>query len=333
VLGLSFEDMGLAVANELKMPERLRQSMINVPGSGIRQTMSPSERLSCLATLANAMVDVLSAPGDANTRRDTVERLVASYGNQIRMTEKVDVLIARTVAEVRGSASTFKLQLSGTPLAASLATWGLSDKGIDAGTRASQSGAFGAAEAGQDAAPKSDSPDTILSKGVHEVTALLIADNSLDDVLRAVLETIYRALGVGQARVLFLVKDPSAAVVRYRFGFGQAPDETPLWAEVKISGADDLFSQTLSRGRDVVVRNARVPAIAQTLPAWLVRRGVLDRFVVLLPLTVGSSPVGLFYIDGDKKLASALTPTFVDRLKVLRDHVVFSIQQRGGRKP
>jgi hypothetical protein len=68
------------------------------------------------------------------------------------------------------------------------------------------------------------------------------------------------------------------------------------------------------------------------MPSWLVRRGVLDRFVVVLPLTVGSSRVGLLYIDGDKKIASTMTPTFVDRLKVLRDHVVTSIQQRGGRK-
>lgn len=325
VLGLSFEDMGLAIADELKMPERLRQTMTTVPSDGLNRVMNPSERLSCLATLSNAMVDALTGPGTADTRRDVVERLVASYDTQIKITENIDTLISRTVTEVKGSASTFKLKLSGTPLAASLAAWGLSERGVGASTLVAN-------EAGQDAATRPDSPETILTKGVHEVTALLVGDHSLDDVLKVVLETIYQALGVGQTKVLFLLKDPSAPIARFRFGFGQAADEMMLWAEVKIAGTDDLISQSINKGRDIVIRNARAPAIAQAMPAWLVRRGVLDRFVVLLPLTVGNMPVGLFYLDGDKEHGSILTPTFINHLKVLRDHVVRAIQQRAGRK-
>jgi hypothetical protein len=59
---------------------------------------------------------------------------------------------------------------------------------------------------------------------------------------------------------------------------------------------------------------------------------VLDRYVVVLPLTIAKAPVGLLYIDGDKKAGSILTPAFVSQLKVLRDHAVMSIQQRASRK-
>jgi HD-like signal output (HDOD) protein len=332
VLGLSFEGMGLAIADALHMPERLRESMTSVASSDINRIMNPSERLSCLATLSNAMVDVLTTAGDADTRRDAVERLVTSYAKQIKIADKVDTLIARTVAEVKGSASAFKLKLAGTPLAASLAQWGLSEKGVGRGALESESGALVGGRARQDAAPQSDSPETVLTKGVHEVTALLISDNSLDDILRVVLETIYRALGVGRTKVLFLLKDPGAPIARLRFGFGQAADETALWSEVKIAGNEDVISQCINRGRDLVIRSARGPGIAQAIPPWLVRLGVLDRFVVLLPLMVGNRPVGMFYIDGDKQHASILTPAFVNQLKVLRDHIVLAIQQRAGRK-
>ncbi|MEI6667448.1 MAG: HDOD domain-containing protein [Acidobacteriota bacterium] len=324
VLGLSFEMMGLEIADHLRMPDVLRKSMTIVPCGDLSRAMNAEERLSCVATLSNAIVDVLATPGDASTRRGAVERLMTEYAPQIKMTEKVDALIARTVAEVKRSASTFNLKLGGTELAASLASWGLTEHGV--GARAART------ESGPDAPPPPDSPETILSKGVHEVTALLISESAVDDVFRAVLETIYRAIGVGQTKVLFLLKDPSAGVARFRFGFGYDPDDLKLWSEVKISGSDDLIGQALIQGRDMVIRNARVPAIVQSMPMWLARRGVLDRIIVLLPLSVGQNRVGFFYIDADKTLGPVLTPAFVHNLKVLRDHVMLAIQQRAARK-
>jgi HD-like signal output (HDOD) protein len=329
VLGLSFDAIGTTVAGELKISPHLRESMMRVPRHDLNRVMSPCERLSCLAALSNSMVDVLTTSSDSNTKRQEVEQLMMSYGRQIKVPDNIDTLISRTVREVKGSASTFKLKVVNTPLAASLAAWGLSEKGV-VGTQESESGAL-EDESGENGAAHREAPETVLTKGLHEVTALLMGDYAFDDVLRVVMETIYRALGVGHSEVLFLLKDPAAPVVRYRFGFGQKPDEAALWAEVHISGTD-LISQSINQGRDVVIRNARVPTVIQSLPGFLARRGMLDRVLILLPLTVGSSPVGLFFIDGDRELAPILTPTFVNHLKVLRNQVVIAIRQRTDRK-
>ena len=51
----------------------------------------------------------------------------------------------------------------------------------------------------------------MLTRGLHEITSLLVTEFTLDDVLRVILETIYRALGVGRTRAFFLLKDPTAA--------------------------------------------------------------------------------------------------------------------------
>jgi len=56
------------------------------------------------------------------------------------------------------------------------------------------------------------------------------------------METIYRALGVGKTRVFFLLKDPSTSVAWFRFGFGQSAGEMKPWFEIPIRGAEDLFS-------------------------------------------------------------------------------------------
>ena len=59
VLGLTFQEMGVAVADELGLPQKLSDSMVRVPGSESRRVLSPGERLGCVATLANDITDVL----------------------------------------------------------------------------------------------------------------------------------------------------------------------------------------------------------------------------------------------------------------------------------
>jgi HD-like signal output (HDOD) protein len=334
VLGLSFQGVGVAVAEALKMPDALRHSMTAVKSDDLSRTLGASERLSCLATLANAMVDTLAAPGSVEARREGIQRLAIAYGRQVAILDKVDVLISKTVKEVKNASSTFKLNTGGTSLSASLVAWGLSEHGVTSAVeKVEPKTAAAVAEEVADAAVQSEPPETILDRGLDEVTALLISEFALDDLLRVAMETIYRALGVGKTRVLFLLKDPSGQSVKYRFGFGLPADEIDLWNEVKITGGEDVFSQAVAKGRDLVIRNARVPAVAYSMPSWMTRRGVLDRYLVLLPLTVGTSRVGTFYIDGDKAKASVLlTPSFVDKLKILRDHVVLAIVQRANRK-
>jgi hypothetical protein len=172
--------------------------------------------------------------------------------------------------------------------------------------------------------------ETTLVQGLHEVASLLIGEYTFDDVLRVVLETIYRALGVGRTKVLFLLKDPARPVVKFRYGFGHTPEDAKLWDEVPITGTDGFVSQAVTLNKDIIIRNARSPSVAQALPSFLLRKGLLDRYVVLLPLTVEQRPLGLFYIDGEKAASEILTPVIVNHLKLLRGQVVFAIRRRAG---
>ena len=89
-------------------------------------------------------------------------------------------------------------------------------------------------------------PEVVLTQGLHDITSLLVTECTLDDVLRVILETIYRALGVVRTRAFFLLKDPSAPKARFRFGMGQSPADVRTWAEVPLRGAQDCSTSMVT---------------------------------------------------------------------------------------
>jgi len=172
-----------------------------------------------------------------------------------------------------------------------------------------------------------DAPEAVLMQGLHEITSLLVTEYTLDDVLRVILETIYRALGVSRTRAFFLLRDASLPKARFRFGMGQTPADLRTWMEVPLKGTQDLFVLALNQARDLVIKDLRSADLDPLIPAWY-RPTTLERqYAVLLPLVVNQKSVGLFYIDGDDAGARLLTPTVLNNLKVLRSQAVLAIHQ------
>lgn len=338
VLGLTFQELGIAIAGELSLPQKVMDSMVRVPGAEASRSPAPAERLGCVATLANDITDVLAVPDDPRKKRAEIDRLIGSYKAQINLSVKVDDLIAKSLKELKESSSTFKLDLPGSRFMSGIGEWrvaslvspGASAAGL---ADASSAGALVAELSGESGEVACELPETILTKGLHEITSLLVAEYTLDDVLKVVLETIYRALGVGRTRVFFLLKDPANPVARFRFGFGQTASELKGWFEVPIRGAEDLISLSLTHQKDIVIKDITSTDVVRALPDWFTARGVPDRYMVLLPLIVDQRSVGLFYVDGDKAGLAALTPAVINYLKVLRGQAVLAIRQKANRPP
>ena len=175
--------------------------------------------------------------------------------------------------------------------------------------------------------PAEDVPETVLTQGLHEVTSLLVTEFTLDDVLRVILETIYRALGVARTRAFFLLKDATLPKARFRFGMGQSAADMRTWMEVPLKGTQDLFVLALNQARDLVIKDLRSADLDPLVPEWYRATTLERRYAVLLPLVVNQKSVGLFYIDGDDAGARLLTPTVLNNLKVLRSQAVLAIHQ------
>ena len=240
----------------------------------------------------------------------------------------MDTLIAGAETELHEHSKTFKLDLDGSTFAT-----GLSEFKADAIVSASVShissvsAAGGLVDLGQGDLPADDVPETVLTQGLHEVTSLLVTEFTLDDVLRVILETIYRALGVGRTRAFFLLKDAALPKARFRFGMGQSAADMRTWMEVPLKGTQDLFVLAMNQARDLVIKDLTAADLAPLVPEWYKPTTQERRYAVLLPLVVNQKGVGLFYIDGDEAGARLLTPPVLNNLKVLRSQAVLAIHQ------
>lgn len=334
VLGMSYSAIGTAVAEALHLPAKIAETMARMDGTAAAEAAGEIGRLACLATLASDVTDVLADRSETRNRRAVVNRLFRSYGDHFTaVLEKQDDVIASAVKELRESSRTFRLDLPGSAFMTGLGEWRIETLVAPAGkpALAAASATTSLVAASEGEAPEAESPASVLTRGLHEITSLLATDNALDDVLRVILETIYRAFGVGRSRVFFLLKDPAAPVARFRFGLGQSSAEMKTWFEIPLGGADDLFSLAVRQMKDLVIRSVAAPEIASLLPAWYRRAHAMDRFVVLLPLVVEQKPLGLFYVDGAETDAAMLTPPVVNFLKVLRGQAVLAIRQKSTR--
>jgi HD-like signal output (HDOD) protein len=336
VLGQSYAAIGVAVAETLNLPSKLARSITRVSGARAQQSMTEAEKLGCLSTLSNGITDVLAAPTEAKDKRAAINALIRSYGPHFAALDgKIDALITAAVKEIKEHSGAFHLNLPDSAFVHGLGEWRIdslvSPGGKDAVTAASAAG--GLIDVPEQDLSAHEVPETVLTRGLHEITSLLVTDFSLDDVLRVILETIYGALGVGRTRAFFLLKDPSAQVARFRFGLGQSAAEMRTWMEVPIGGTDDLFSLAVRQHKDIVIKNVSAPEAAVLLPGWYRLRLIARRYVVLLPLVVDQKALGLFYIDGDEANAKLLTPALLNYLKVLRGQAVVAIHHKSARSP
>ena len=330
VLGMSYASIGMAVARALNLPERLLQSMSRVTGAQAHASMTDEEKLGALATLSNGVADALATSASPKTKKQAIERLVKSYGPQFKALDgkTMDTLIAGAETELHEHSKTFKLNLEGSTFAT-----GLSEFKADAivsasvGHISSVSAADGLVDLGPSDLPAEDVPETVLTQGLHEVTSLLVTEFTLDDVLRVILETIYRALGVARTRAFFLLKDATLPKARFRFGMGQSAADMRTWMEVPLKGTQDLFVLALNQARDLVIKDLRSADLDPLVPEWYRATTLERRYAVLLPLVVNQKSVGLFYIDGDDSGARLLTAPVLNNLKVLRSQAVLGIHQ------
>jgi GAF domain-containing protein len=177
------------------------------------------------------------------------------------------------------------------------------------------------------APPNGANAQALLSAGIQDITNTLVGSFQLNDVLRMILETMYRA--VGFTRVLLCIRDPASNSLRGRFGFGQDIDQIiKRGFSVPLAPADDAFHSAVSQGVDLVIEDVDSAANRERLPGWY-RDLVPARSLLLFPVLVNKKPVGLLYADSDDPGAMGLGDPELNLLKTLRNQAVLAIKQNG----
>jgi len=171
----------------------------------------------------------------------------------------------------------------------------------------------------------------LLANGVQDITNHMVADGcKLNEVLRMILETMYRALGF--RRIVFCLRDARTDALTGRFGLGDRATEVAAAMKVPLrtpaGSAPDLFTAVCAKGADTLIADATVPAIASRLPSWFGQHVAAPSFL-LLPLMMKNAPFALIYADQAQPGGITLGEKELALLRTLRNQGVMAFRQAG----
>ena len=338
VLGIGFEQLGLGVARSWGLPDSLQRCMRKPSGDPPARTLDRgAERLSWLASAANEIAEVVLRidPEQAVARIDLIgERYGKALGISAKDLQAAVVLARGKLAQL---APAMGLQMPAVtaqrlankpaePAAAKDAGDSLSPYELHATLPLNGPGPGTVSEP----ATMVLSPERIaqvLAAGIQDITNTMAGEQfRLNEVLRMILETMYRAMGF--QRVVFCLRDPKAEALLGRFGLGAQAEvlSRVFRIDLKRTATPDLLAAVCIKNADTLIADARAPHIAQRLPAWYVKDVNAASFL-LLPMVMKGAPFALIYGDKAEPGALALSERELALLRTLRNQAVMAFRQ------
>jgi eukaryotic-like serine/threonine-protein kinase len=338
VLGLSFEDLGVGIAKSWGLPDNLQRCMKRPPGEPpARVPEKASERLRWLATAANDVTDtLLRTEGDPTARvNEVAEKHARAIGVSAKQIQSAAETARQRLAQM---AQAMNLQVSaGSPARRLIATAVIAPQEGSANDDSLTPHALQATVVNYAETVVADVPTApaelarenaaeLLAAGIADITNSMVESFKLNEVLRMILETMFRALGF--RRIVFCLRDPKTETLTGRFGLGETAAEVAALFKVPLKGGTDLFAAVCAKGADTLISDATVPNIAARLPAWY-RKGVNAPAFLLLPLTLKGAPFALIYADKATPGGIELGEKELNLLRTLRNQAVMAFRQAG----
>ena len=336
VLGLSFEALGVGVAKAWGLPEGIRNSMQKPVGDPpAKVVVGSAEHQRWTAIVANEISDVMlhAEPKEfagqlaALTKHYAKTLGLSSAAIQsatgVARTKLIEMAGAMEISVVPGSAAAKLLKLPNDDNRAAERNQAVQaqDTLAPMALQATQAVRLPNDKA---AAPESQFVAQTLAAGIQDITNSMVEDFKLTDVLRMILETMYRAMSFH--RVIFCMRDPKTDTLTGRFGLGEGVDGVVKSFRIPLNGAvQNLFSVVCLKGADTMISDASESHIANHLPPWYLESLNAPTFL-LLPLLIKGRPFGLIYADKIDQGGLALDEKELSLLRTLRNQAVMAFK-------
>jgi eukaryotic-like serine/threonine-protein kinase len=341
VLGLSYDDLGLGVAQAWGLPESLRRIMTvprdEVPGRLVEPAI---ERMRWRVRASGEMVQLLmdNEPGQVEPR---VLALGERYARALDMKPE-DFGSALRVARVHMSEMAASLKIEPAvqararrlmPSAARLAAPAPVVPDATVVTPHRGTPAAAQVETAHDATVVMAAPaaaahaEAMLSATIADVTTTMAADTfKLNEVLGKILATIHQGLALDH--VVFCLRDAKSGQLAGRIGLGPGGDALAKRFVVDARGpqAGDLFAAACLKGADTVIADGRAASLAPRLPAWY--RTAAAHSFMLLPMMIKGAPFALIYADRERR-GIDFGERELTLLRTLRNQAVMAFKAAG----
>ena len=338
VLGISFEELGIGIAKNWGFPSTIVASMRRLPIEDVRKPNTSEQALHVVAGFANEMCDLL-ADTPAEQRGKIMAKMTQRFAASLQMTDRqMQDSTRKAVDELTQFAAILHVNLKQSPFARHAAALvGGDTQEIEAALTPQKAPGDALADTllgdamladvhpGETEAGTPEDAQSVLSAGIQDISNSLVEDFTLNDILRIILETMYRAMGF--KRVLLALRDPRTGLMTGRFGLG--PDVAELTRQFHFplsAQVNDVFLLATGRGLDIIITDIDDPKIADKVPKWY-RERIPAKTFVLFPLTMKGRPVALIYCDRDKAGSISIPEKELTLLKTLRNQALLAIKQ------
>ncbi|KAB2924716.1 MAG: HDOD domain-containing protein [Dechloromonas sp.] len=334
VLGISFEDMGIAVARQWGFPPLLVSSMRGLPPGHVKKPNTPEDKLRLLSGFANELCAVIAQATPEGRERE-MKRAMARFADAVALDHKeVQQTVQRAIEEVADFARIIHLNLQQTTFGKLMRQFARStgapvqedEPDTMAGTVLGEVDPLGGGSDPEDTASRQIDAQGVLTAGIQDISNTLVDGYKLNDILRIILETMYRAMGF--KRVILCIRDAKSGTMQGRFGFGPEANDVARAFRFPLTFTPDIFHAATSKGVDILISDINDPKIAERIPAWY-RKAVPAHSFVLFPLNIKGNPVALIYADHDEPDGISIPEKELSLLRTLRNQAILAIKQGG----
>jgi HD-like signal output (HDOD) protein len=326
ILGCSYDALSQAVLTEWKLPDMIVRAQAPLAPASLRVAANRGEWMRQVAAFGLDMARLLAKTHEPAGSPEAMA-LLGRYGDALDLDRtRMEALMAAVQEDMRGLLESMNIQptprsevqdedaglQNGLPNVLLLAT-------LDAGEEEQE---------GCHPSGKPKNARDLLLAGVQDVTQLRASGRGkVNDVVLAVLETLYGALGFRFATVC--LKDAKSGQYRARVVLGENSARLQAGFAFPAASSRDLFHLAMENDADLMISDATSPKIRDLLPEW--HRKLLPdaRSFIVLPLVVGKAQLGLFYADRTLAAPEGVPPDETALIKALKGQVIAALAPHG----
>lgn len=337
VLGVSYEELGVGIARSWHFPDKIISSMRKITEDKVKKPETDQDRLRLISTLSHDLCVVAGRGSGHGDKAAKLRQLSSRFGGAMGMNERaLSEVVEGALEEFLREARILEVDARRSQFLERVARWSGRTAGSaverDADTIVHAGGLDADLERtvlrtdpGSDGQPVDRDSQAVLAAGIQDITNTLVSDYSLNDLLRMVLETMYRAMDFSS--VLLCIKDSKHNLMQGRFGFGDDVEALLKIFKFPLTYTPDVFHVSVAQGLDILIDDVDAESISARIPDWY-RRKVGSASFMLFPVVVDKAPIGLFYADQKEPGRLQVGSQELSLLKTLRNQAVLAIKQK-----
>ncbi|MBV6341526.1 HDOD domain-containing protein [Candidatus Magnetobacterium casense] len=328
VLNVAYDTIGITIAKHWNFSENILLCMQKIPLNKLDKPKNNIENIRCLSLFSNNLCELLNTEQmDVNMWKDALNSFTNMFDNcdQSMVTEVLEASFNILMAHCADSKFninyshitknlSFMIKGQDIPIVQQEIVKPVSSLQILDNTHDSE-----------DDSNEIVTPDDILARGILDITNTLLEEFSLNDLLRMILETLYR--GMEFTRTIISIKNAKGQSIDGRFGLGRNIENLVKHFRFPIDkDSNDVFNISLSKDSIVVINNVNDVEVQSCIPNWLHTVFNAQTFI-LIPISVRKTPIGLIYGDWATVNPQAMKNSRMRYVKMLKNQAVLAIKQ------